>query len=131
MSENLELVRSIFAALEQGDWSSTELFKPEIEWTFPDGPTPASGTGVTEMRRFHRDFLGAWENLRAEAEEFRELDAERVLVLGRMSGRGRSSGLPTVAKTASLYHLRDGKVAKLRFYWDRDRAFADLGLEDG
>ncbi|MGH2865354.1 MAG: SRPBCC family protein [Solirubrobacteraceae bacterium] len=25
-------------------------------------------------------------------------------------------------------HLRNGKVARLAFYWDRDRAFTDLGL---
>jgi ketosteroid isomerase-like protein len=32
------------------------------------------------------------------------------------------------AKGASLFHVRDGKVARQVFYLDRERALADLGL---
>jgi hypothetical protein len=27
-----------------------------------------------------------------------------------------------------LFRLRDGKVARLVFYWERERAFTELGL---
>jgi ketosteroid isomerase-like protein len=27
-----------------------------------------------------------------------------------------------------LFHIRDGKVTRLAQYWDREQAFADLGL---
>jgi hypothetical protein len=40
-----------------------------------------------------RDFLSAWEKWRGEAEEYRELDDERVLVLLQGRGRGKASGL--------------------------------------
>jgi hypothetical protein len=40
-----------------------------------------------------RDFLRAWEDFRGEAEDYRELDGERVLVLTQFLGRGRTSGL--------------------------------------
>jgi ketosteroid isomerase-like protein len=51
-----------------------------------------------------------------------------VLVLGRVGGRGKSSGVEVSQRRASLFHIREGKVAKLVTYWDIDRAFADLGL---
>jgi ketosteroid isomerase-like protein len=69
--------------------------------------------------------------LNVEAQEYRELDDERVLVLSRYSGRGKTSGLELGqigAKAATLFHIRDGKVTRFVGYWDRDRAFADLGL---
>jgi hypothetical protein len=40
-----------------------------------------------------RSFLGAWEEYRVEADEYRELDDERVLVVHHVSGRGKTSGL--------------------------------------
>jgi hypothetical protein len=67
--------------------------------------------------------------LRSEGEEYRELDDERVFVLDRLSGHGKISGLEIgQAKTATLFHVRYGKVTRLVLHWDRDRALADLGL---
>jgi hypothetical protein len=84
------------------------------------------------MAEHFRDSLSACEDFRSEAEEYRELDDERVLVLLRFGGRGKTSGLEVArmgAAGACLFHIRDGKVTNYIIYWDRDRAFADLGLE--
>ena len=62
--------------------------------------------------------------------EYREPDGERVLVLDRRRARGKGSGVETRTKAAGVVHFRDGKVTRLVMYWERDHAFADLGLED-
>ena len=131
-SENLELVRSIFAAWERGDYGSADWAHPEIEFTLPDGPTPGRWTGVAEMAQAWGQWVtGAWAHFRVEAEEFRELDDERVLALVLYSGRGKTSGLELGqlrTRGAGLFHIRDGKVTRFVGYWDRERALADLGL---
>jgi ketosteroid isomerase-like protein len=70
------------------------------------------------------------EDFRGEAEGYRELDAAHVLVLARGFGRGKQSGVPVSIRGAEVFEVRDGKVTRIVVYYDRDRAFADLGLEE-
>jgi ketosteroid isomerase-like protein len=130
-SANLDLVRSIYADWERGDFASVEWAHPEIEFVIADGPSPGSWRGVAGMNEATRDRFSAWEQIRTEADEYRELDGERVLVLSQFSGRGKTSGLDLGqmrAKGAELFHIRDGKVTRLVIYWEGERALADLGL---
>ena len=130
-SANLDLVRSIYAAWGRGDFSSADWAHPEIEFVVAAGPSPGSWTGRAGLAEGYRDWLNAWEDFRATAEEYRELDDERVLVLNYFTGRGKTSGLELVgtrSKGASLCHVRDGQVTRLVLYGDRERALADLGL---
>jgi ketosteroid isomerase-like protein len=134
MSSNLDLVRSIFAPWERGDFTAVEWAHPEIEFVFADGPSPGGGTGVAEYEEALDDFFSAWEGYRLKADEYRELDEERVLVMVHASGgRGKTSGLELGqhgGRGANLFHLRDGKVTKYVIYFDGDRAVADLGLKE-
>ena len=76
-----------------------------------------------------RGFTSAWEALRIEADEYRELDGERVLVFTHADGRGQASGVEIGHKGGvHLFEIREGKVMRLVFYWDREHALADLGL---
>jgi ketosteroid isomerase-like protein len=132
-SANVELVRSIYAAWERDDYSSTAWADPDIEFVLADGPDPGSWSGVAGMTEGWRAFLSNWEGYRLEVEEFRELDAERILVLIRLFGRGKTSGLELGqmgAKGANLLHVRDGKVTRLALYFNRERGLADLGLAE-
>jgi ketosteroid isomerase-like protein len=128
--ENVDLVRAIYAAWERGDFSSAEWAHPEIEFVVPDGPDPGTWKGLAEMTEAWRSQISAWEGFHAVADEFRQLDDERVLVLGHIGGRGKTSGLEVGQKVAELFHIRDGKVTRLLTYWERERAFTDLGLKE-
>jgi ketosteroid isomerase-like protein len=133
-SANVDLVRSIYAAWEQGDFGSVEWANPQIEYEHADGPSPARWTGLLGLAKGYREWLAGWEEIRVFADDYREVDEERVLVLVHSKGHGRTSGLELeqiqTRGGANLFHVRDGKVTRLVLYYDRDRALADLGLTD-
>ena len=129
MSENLDLVRSIYAAIGHGDFGSADWADPEIEYVRADGFEPESLTGRDGLVAAMRSIFGALEDFRNEAEDYRELDAERVLVLTSYSARGRASGLAVDQKGAEVFEIRGGKVTRIVTYFDRANALADLGLE--
>jgi ketosteroid isomerase-like protein len=135
VSENLDLVRSLYADWGRGDFSSVEWAHPEIEYVIADGPSAGRWTGLAGMMKGWRDFLSAWDQFQAQVEEYRELDGERILALVHFSGRGKASGLEAAQWTTTkggvnLFHVRGGKVTRLVIYFDRGRALADLGLEE-
>jgi ketosteroid isomerase-like protein len=134
VSENLDLVRSIYADWERGDFGSVAWADRDIEFVIADGPSPGRWSGLTGLKDGWRDFLGAWGEYRTAVEEYRELDGQRVLGLAHFSAHGKSSGLkidPKLTRAAILFHVHNGKVARLVVYLDRDHALADLGLKDG
>jgi ketosteroid isomerase-like protein len=133
MSENLDLVRTICAAWGRGDFASADWAHPDIDFVIADGPEPGRWTGRAGMAEAIRSRLSAWSDARVEAEEYRELDGGRVLVLSHYVGRGKTSGLevgPMGANGANLFYISNGKVTRQIVYWDRDRALAALGLAE-
>ena len=132
VSPNVELVRSMFAAWSRGDFSATDWADPELEMDVVDGLEGAAAPGLAAISERWRRWLSEWEEFRAHAEEYLELDDQRVLVFGHFSGRGRKSGIELGgtgwSKGASLFHIRDGRVTRLVLYPNRDSAIAELGL---
>ena len=126
---NIDLVRSIYADWERGEYRSALWAHPEIEFVVVGGPSPGSWNGVPGMAEGWRAVISAFDGYRSVAEEHRELDDQRVLVLTRGMGRGKASGAPVEHAGAALFHVHDGKVTRHVTYPHRERAIADLGLE--
>jgi ketosteroid isomerase-like protein len=128
-ASNLDVVRAIYADWQRGDFSSAGWAHPEIEFAFVGGPQPGSWKGLAGMAAGYGEWLRAWKDFRAQPEDYLIVDSERVLVLVRNSGRGRTSGLELEEHSvANLFHLREGKVTRIVVYLDREQALADLGL---
>ncbi len=127
-SANLDLVRSIFADWERGDFRSNDWADQDIEYVIADGPDPSSAHGLVAMARQAGEQLRPSQHTTLAARDIRELDGERVLVLITARGRGKSSGVVIHYEQVQVFHLRDGKVSRLTVYNEPDRAFADLGL---
>jgi ketosteroid isomerase-like protein len=133
VSAKLDLVRSMYADCERGDFSRADWADPKIEFVLADWPDAGTWSGLARMADGMRQLLTAWEDFYALADEYREIDHERVLVLVHVGGRGKTSGLElqaanTTRRGAHVFRIRNGRVTRLAIYFDRDRAFADLGL---
>jgi hypothetical protein len=131
VSTNLDLVRSLFADWERGDFGRDDWADPEIDFVIVGGPTPSRFHGIPGMARGMREFLSAWEGYRIEAYEYGELDHVCILIFTRDTARGRTSGVDTVRMRAYALQLGGGgKVTRITSYYDRESALADLGLEN-
>jgi ketosteroid isomerase-like protein len=121
--DNVELVREIIAAVP--DWGEVRaLLHPEARFD----QTRIPGGGVYEGReacgRFFERWFGTWDEIQMKPERFME-DGDHVLALMTIEWRGRGSGVPVVIRSADLFMVRDGKIASLVGYPDRDEALAD------
>jgi ketosteroid isomerase-like protein len=126
----LEVVNEIYAAGSRGEWDILmPLFDPKVRWEPPSqAPTAA----------VHRGVEGAAEEVAAWTEPFADfnweprglrLNGERVLVWGRMSGRGRGSGVEVDIEEFHVITLRDGRIARMQMFLDRGAALEAAGLE--
>jgi ketosteroid isomerase-like protein len=133
MSENLELVRSIYAAWERGDYSSVDWADPRMEYTVADGPSPGTWTGLEGMVAGFREVLAAWEDWGVVGDDYLALPEDRVLVGFHCTGRGKASGVELTqlhVNGATLFAIDGGKVTRIVQYFDRTRALADLGVQE-
>jgi hypothetical protein len=130
MSENLDLVRSIYEDWERGNFSRDDWADPAIELVRPVSVDGDAIRGRDASAGGWREWLGAWKDFHAEAHDYRALEGDRVLVFGRMRGIGRLSETRIDTETVNLFQFRDRKVVRLVLYSNRDRALADLGLKE-
>lgn len=130
MSETLDLVRSIYADWERGNFTRDDWADPGIELVRPESVDGDAIKGRDASAGGWREWLDAWKDFRANAHDYRVLDGERVLVFGHMRGVGRLSGTSVDTETVNVFHVRDRKVVRLVLYSNSDRALADLGLEE-
>jgi ketosteroid isomerase-like protein len=71
-----------------------------------------------------------FDDFRAEAVDLIEAGEDKVIVVVRISGRAKLSGVETDLTYAELWKFRDGKVAWGRQYWTRDQALEAAGLRE-
>ena len=128
----VDFVRSVYAPWQRGDFHASDWADAEIEFVMADGPTPGRWIGRDGMAKGWGEMLSAWEDLTVEVEDIVALDDERVLVLLHNHGKGKLSGVDLeqiASRGANLVHVREGKVVKLLAYFDRERAFDELGID--
>jgi ketosteroid isomerase-like protein len=108
-----ELVRRIYAAWSSGDLAAEpELFHPDME-LHAGWPGGGTAKGREPARRLIREFISDFSGFRLEAREF-HTRGDRVLVIARMYGRGKESGLDlSSTDVGHVFTVRDGRVVRM------------------
>jgi ketosteroid isomerase-like protein len=127
---NAEVIRELLGAYDRGD---TDAFfaklDPEVEFVeAADYPGASTHHGREGVRRALEGWREAWGEIRLELEEVVEL-GDRMLTVGRQHVRAEFSGVGFQAPLATLWTLREGRVARAQFFLDPDEAHAAMGLD--
>ena len=128
--ENLDLVRSIYAALEHGDRAPAELIDPDFEWIPDESHTLAQGPirGRENVERYFED-LAEMLQPHVKLEEAVE-KGDQVMAFVHVRGRGQESGVELDVRTAHLWTFRSGRAVRSEVYADRRKALEAVGLSE-
>ncbi len=127
--ENVNLVRTIYDRWLRGDMG-IDLFDPEIAM-FESSTLPGavSAQGIGAVRRYMESFEKYWEDIRFEPHEF--IDAgDRVVVVARLLGHGKASGVAVERTWAYVWTVRGEKALRMDGYETRSEALKAVGLEE-
>ena len=121
----MEKVKHGFAALARGDLDEMlTVVHPDIELL------PLSGK-LVDRRSYHgHEGVREWDRARADTWDLEFIPAEyedlgdRVLVHGEVRTRGKGSGLELDTTVSWLFEFREGKIARLEAFLDREEARA-------
>jgi hypothetical protein len=83
-------------------------------------------SGSTALDEFVAATLESWTHVKFENREFRDIDAQRVLMLADLVGQGRESGVETRASGAVIFVVRKGRIAEARTYANEEDARSEL-----
>jgi ketosteroid isomerase-like protein len=102
------------------DGSFAELATPDFEWWTAVTRVFEGGCyqGREGVERLVADTREHWEELQSLPEEFRDL-GDRVLLLGRLRGRGKASGVPVDQPYVGIFDFRGDRIWRYRVYLDR------------
>jgi ketosteroid isomerase-like protein len=152
--ENVEVVRRIYPGpvdlvatvggpegFEATRVAFEPLVHPDFETVTVPGQVPLSGAGAENPSRpiFYgvdgfvsafRDWLSAWESWVVTATDFIDVDETRVLVMIDVRARSKTHQVEMPIEGANLMTLRDGKLARLELFIDRDQALQAAGLSE-
>ena len=130
---NVEIVRDLFAVWQQkGPDAALKYMDPDVDFDF-SGISGASLDQVVSVRgteglqSVFAEWFKAFESLDWSPEAF--IDAgDDVIVLLRVLGVGRRSGVPIERKFTVVYTLRNGVVVRFRGYDTLEAAAGAVGI---
>jgi ketosteroid isomerase-like protein len=125
--ENVGIVRSVFAAFEQGNVSEMlELLADDLI-THRTDPDDAVFRGKEGFLQVTADWIEGFEDWTVTPKEFTEA-GDSVLVRVHQTALGAKSGVPVEGNIWFAFKLRGRKIARLSFHLTEAEALEAAGL---
>ena len=125
--DNVRTVQEIYAAFGRGDIPAIlDVVSPDVEWLNAgpaEIPYARQRRGLAEVEDFFQTLYATVEPEEFDPQEFLA-QGERVIVLGRWSGRSKATGRRFDSAWAMAWTLQDGKVTGFRSYEDTEAVAA-------
>ena len=116
-------------AINRGDVDAViEAVHDDVVFEPPRAATEGAYIGPEGMRRFLADTAETFDVFTASHTDVRDLGDGRVLAIGSIRMRGRSSGVESDVTTASVSEFRDGRLVRYKDYGDPRLAFQAAGV---
>jgi ketosteroid isomerase-like protein len=129
--ENVEVAAQAISAFNRSDVEAfATLTTPDFEWS----PSMVAIEGETFLgREGIETYFGrldeAWEKFHIHRDRFRD-SRDLVVMLGRLEGLGKSSGVPVDSSLGIVFDFRDGAISRIRGYLDHAGALEAAGLSE-
>ena len=124
-ANKLEVVRAIYDAWRDGR-SARDYIDADVEYV---NPPDAVEPGVRHGRRWFAAIRGSYDDVRVEPAAFIDAPGDDVIVIARVTGRGRTSGFPVEWTHGYVWTVRDGTATRFQWFNRAEDAYAALGLE--
>jgi ketosteroid isomerase-like protein len=133
VGSQVDLVREVYEHLNQRDWAAIlAIFDDHIVLVVHESVGPEAGVfrGPDAVGHWFGEwFLAFGKDYRFELEELRDV-SDRVFVLARHHGQGRSSGAGVELVNAQLFSIHRDKIVRLELYGSAAEALKTVGLEE-
>jgi len=136
MSDNITVVRELFASLERGDLpGAIELVGEEVDWQSPVTRTHPPEIPWSRIRRTKQEvgefFKELGQKVRPEGFKLFQITAQddRVVVEGQNRGTVHSTGRKYEHDWVMIFSVSDNKIVRLRHYYDTGDLLGSLRSE--
>src|SRR3954469_2674868 len=125
---DIATLERIYAEWAKGRFWTFELFHDDVETRWAtEVPDIEGSRGVEGLGDLFRAWTSAWESCRIEADEFHDA-GDQIVAFVRVIARGSGSSIDVEMTNAHVWTMRDGRVAAIRAYSDRERALREAGV---
>lgn len=108
----------------------TALTTPDFEWS--PSMVAIEGEvfrGTEGIGTYFAHLSDAWEEFLILPDSFRD-GRDLVVMLGRLRGRGKNSGVPVDAALGMVFDFRGQSITRIRGYLDHGEALEAAGLRE-